>query len=166
MAIPSHISPAAPHQVPPTKIQVIVIATTTMSAALNQKRQNQARRRPTMSSSRSSALSTPNRLGHGINFRKTRSANPRNTITIPRETNRAFQKLQPFCCVNQTTSAGAVITATTVATLVSRRHERASSCEASPVGSVAIGEPPSSFIEVYAADPKAVVQRSLSGLPL
>ena len=68
----------------------------------SQKRQNQARRRPTMSSSRSSALSTPKRLGHGISLRKTRSAKPRKTITIPSEASRAFQQLQPFCCVNQT----------------------------------------------------------------
>ena len=51
--MPSHIVPAAPHHVPPTKSQMIVIAIETRSAILNQKRQNQARRRPTTSSSRS-----------------------------------------------------------------------------------------------------------------
>ena len=47
---------------------------------LNQNRQNQARRRPTTSSSRRVWLSSPNRLGHGISRRKRRSAKPRKTI--------------------------------------------------------------------------------------
>ena len=137
--MPSHIVPAASHQVPPTKIHVIVTAITTSSATLNQKRQNQARRRPTTSASRSSALSTPNRLGHGISLRKTRSAKPRKTITTPSAASSETHQLQPFCWLNQTNSAGAVITATTVATRVRRRHERASSSEASPVGSADSG---------------------------
>ncbi len=85
------------------------------------------------------ALSTPKRLGHGISFRKMRSAKPRKTMTIARAASSDVHQLQPFCCENQTNSAGAVITATTVATRVSRRHERASSSEASPEGRLVNG---------------------------
>ena len=130
--IPASIVPIAPHQVPPTKIHVIVVAITIRIAILNQKRQNQARRRPTMSSSRASTLSTPKRLGHGIRRRNSRSVKPRNTITTVSDASSATHQLQSFCWVNQTNRAGAVMIATIVATRVSRRHERASSCDASP----------------------------------
>ena len=158
----SHIVPAAPHQVPPTKSQVIVTAIENRSAILNQKRQNQARRLPTTSASRSAALSTPKRLGQGIRRRKTRSAKPRKTITTASAARSETHQLQPFCCVNQTKSAGAVITATTVATRVRRRHERASSAEASPVGSVVSGTVVV-IVEVYAAGAALHVQQGLSG---
>ncbi len=105
----------------------------------NQKRQNQARRRPTMSSSRSCTLSVPNRLGHGISRWKSRSAKPRKTTTTPTVASSDTHQFQPFCCVNQTKSAGLVSTATIVAARVSVRQPRASSCEVSPWGSAVRG---------------------------
>ncbi len=99
---------------------------------MNQNRQNQARLRPITSSSRRSSLSTPNRLGQGISLRKRSSANPRKTTTIPRLASNACHQGQSFCWLNQTKSAGAVMTATTVATRVSLRQLRASSWDASP----------------------------------
>jgi hypothetical protein len=134
LAMLSHMVPAAPHQVPPTKSHVMVIAITTRSATLNQKRQNHARRLPTTSASRNWALSTPKRLGHGISFRKISSAKPRKTITTARAAMSDTHQLHPFCAVNQTNSAGAVIAATIVATRVSLRQERASSWDVSPWG--------------------------------
>ncbi len=54
----------------------------TKTASLNQKRQNQTRRRLTRSSSRAFASSTPNRLGQGIARRKRRSTIPRKAPTV------------------------------------------------------------------------------------
>src|SRR5207342_1629371 len=98
---------------------------------------------------------------HGISLRKTRSAKPRKTITIASETIRAFQKLQPLCCVNQTISAGAVITATSVATRVRRRQDRASSRDASPEGNDVSGAAVV-IDEVYAGLEPLDVQRPLT----
>ena len=55
-----------------------------------------------MSSSRSSRLSMPKRLGVGISLRKSRSAKPRKTTTIATVASSAFHQTQSFRCVNQT----------------------------------------------------------------
>ena len=99
--IPSRIKPIVPNQVPPRNSQMIVIRTTKKTASLNQKRQNHARRRPTMSSSRRSRLSMPNRLGAGIIRRKSRSAKPRKTTTIATVASRACHHERSLRCVNQ-----------------------------------------------------------------
>ena len=134
--IPSKMNPTVPSHVPPRKIQTIVTTVMKRIATLNQNRQNQARRRPTTSSSRRVWLSSPKRLGHGISRRKRRSAKPRKTITIASVASRATHQSQLFCCVNQTNNAGAVRTATTVAARVSFRQLFASSSEASPCARV------------------------------
>ena len=61
--------------------QPTVNATSTITARRIHLRQNQARRRASTSSSRNSAASVPNRLGHGIIRRKRTSTKPRNAIT-------------------------------------------------------------------------------------
>jgi hypothetical protein len=100
--MPSRMKPIVPHQVPPRNSQTMVIRTKKKTKTLNQKRQNQARRRPTTSSSRSSRLSIPNRLGFGISLRKSRSAIPRKTTTIATVAISAFHQTQSFRCVSQT----------------------------------------------------------------
>ena len=72
------------------------------TAILNQNFQNQERRRPTTSSSRSSRLSMPKRLGVGIMRRKSRSAKPRKTMITPSVASSAFHHTQSFVWVNQT----------------------------------------------------------------
>ena len=99
---PSRMKPIVPHHVPPRNSQTIVMVTKKKAKILNQKRQNHARRRPTMSSSRSSLLSMPKRLGVGIIRRKSRSANPRKTTTIATVARSAFHHVQSFACVSQT----------------------------------------------------------------
>ena len=99
--IPSRMNPIVLNQEPPRNSHTVVITTKKISAILNQNRQNQARRRPTMSSSRSARLSMPNRLGVGIIRRKSRSANPRKTTTIATVAISAFHQTQSFCCVSQ-----------------------------------------------------------------
>ncbi len=133
----SHIVPAAPHQVPPTKSQVIVIAITSEERDLEPEAPEPGAA-PADDVGLAQLRRSRRRRGSatGSAVRKTRSAKPRKTITIASAARSETHQLQPFCCVNQTKSAGAVITATTVATRVRRRHERASSSEASPVGSV------------------------------
>ena len=68
----------------------------TKMPTFTQKRQNQARRRATTSSSRSSWLSEPKRLGHGIAFRKKRSVTPRPTITSTSAATLDQSQLQPL----------------------------------------------------------------------
>ena len=102
LPIPSRMKPIVPHHVPPLKSQTTVMITTKKTAILNQNRQNHARRRPTMSSSRSAWLSTPKRLGAGISRRKRRSAKPRKTTTIASVARSAFHQTMSFCWVNQT----------------------------------------------------------------
>ena len=63
---------------------------------LSQKRQNHARLRARTSSSRSSWLSSPNRLAQGINRLKPRSTKPRKTMTMPSVTAIAFHTGQLF----------------------------------------------------------------------
>ena len=94
-----------------------------------------------------------------------RSAKPRKTITIPSAARSETHQLQPFCWLNQTKSAGAVITATTVATRVRRRHERASSSEASPAGRVVSGTVVV-IVKVYGRRSGAHVHRPLSSRSL
>jgi hypothetical protein len=74
--IPSRMKPTVPSHVPPRNSQTIVTTVMKRITTLNQNRQNQARRRPTTSSSRRVWLSSPNRLGHGISRRKRRSRSP------------------------------------------------------------------------------------------
>src|SRR5688572_20276352 len=100
-------------------------------AAFTQKRQNQTRRRATTSSSRSWGLSRPKRLGRGIALWKARSATPRKQTTKRNAASTDQYQAQPCVWLNQTTSAGAVRTATTVAARVSFRHWPASSEESS-----------------------------------
>ena len=156
-----NIVPAAPHQVPPTKIHATVIAIAKRRPILNQNRQNHARLLPTTSASRRSELSTPNRLGQGMTLRNMRSANPRKTITIASDARTDCHQFHPTCCENQTKRAGSVMTATTVATRVRRRQESARSRDDSPVGSVVSGRVVV-IAKVYAGCPAADVQRSLS----
>jgi cyclophilin family peptidyl-prolyl cis-trans isomerase len=134
--IPSKMNPTLSSHEPPRKIQTIVTTVMKRTATLNQNRQNQARRRPTTSSSRRVWLSSPNRLGHGISRRKRRSAKPRKTMTTASVASRACHQFQLFWYVNQTNNAGAVRTATTVAARVSFRQLFASSSEASPCARV------------------------------
>ena len=68
---------------PSTNVTKRKTITPTISAVLNQKRQNQTRRRAITSSSRSCLLSSPNRLGRGISRWKTRSTTPRKQMTSP-----------------------------------------------------------------------------------
>ena len=90
--------------------------------ALTQKRQNQTRRRATTSSSRSCWLSRPNRLGRGISRWNTRSTSPRKTTTSPSAATVDQNHDQPWVWFSQTTTAGAVSSATSVAARVRRRH--------------------------------------------
>jgi hypothetical protein len=96
------MKPIEPHHVPPRNSQTIVMIAKNQIATLNQNFQNHARRRPTMSSSRSARLSMPNRLGVGIIRRKRRSEKPRKTTITPTVARSAFHQTQSLRCVNQT----------------------------------------------------------------
>ena len=98
---PVKIEPAAPHQVPPWKSQIVVTTMTKKTVILNQNRQNQARRWLITSSSRSCWLSRPNRLGHGIMRWKIRSTKPRNTTRMPNVASAVTHQFQPFCCLRK-----------------------------------------------------------------
>jgi hypothetical protein len=97
----------------------------------NQKRQNHARRRLTTSSSLSRVSSVPNRLGHGMNRRRTRSISPRKAATVVIVARIDQPMLQPSCLWNQTNAAGLVRTATKVAARASVRHCCASRVDSS-----------------------------------
>jgi len=99
--------------------------TTSHSSSLNHRRQNHTRLRATTSSSRS-ASSAPKRLGHGMKRRSTTSTRPRNAITSRNVPSSDQPTLHPCTWCSQTKAAGAVRTATTVATRVRRRHSAAS----------------------------------------
>ena len=131
---------------------------------MNQKRQNQARRRADdVGLAQLGALDAeearPGDQPPEERDRRSRGRRSRSRATTSSDS----QKLQPFCCVNQTTSAGAVITATTVATRVRRRHERASSC-----GGLARGERRASgavvvIVRVYAGGPEGGCSTAVKG---
>ena len=108
---------------------MIVLTTTITIASRSFLRQYQARRRPITSSSRSCWLSEPNRLGHGIIRRKSRSEKPRKTMTTPNVARSAQYQAQPLYSLNQMKSAGLVRMATMVAARVSVRHWSASSVD-------------------------------------
>ena len=93
-AIPWPSEPNDPVHEPPWNSQMAVTSNRNETATRSQKCQNQARRRPSTSSSRCRSLSRPKRLGQGMNRRKTRSTRPRNAITISRVTPIAFHSGQ------------------------------------------------------------------------
>ena len=101
--------------------------TATTIATFTQNRQNQTRLRATTSSSRSCWLSSPKRLGRGISRWKTMSTTPRKQTTSPSAATIDQNHDQPSVWFSQTTTAGAVMSATAVAARVSRRHWLASS---------------------------------------
>ena len=103
----------------------------TTIANLIQKRQNQTRRLATTSSSRSCGLSSPNRLGRGISLWKMTSTTPRKQTTRRSAARIDQSHDQPCVWFSQTTTAGAVMSATIVAARVSRRHWPASSLDSS-----------------------------------
>ncbi len=100
-------------------------ATVMMLARKIAKRKNERhvheRRRLTMSSSRRRASSVPNRLGHGIIRRMTRSTTPRNAITKPNVRSSDLRALYPTWWWNQKYVPGLVSSATIVAIRLSLR---------------------------------------------
>jgi hypothetical protein len=100
--IRSKIQPTVPRYEPPRASQAIVKNEKSQIETLNQKRQNQTRRRLTTSSSRSCWLSEPNRLGHGIARRNSRSTSPRKAITRKKVPTSDQRTLQPLTSWNQT----------------------------------------------------------------
>jgi hypothetical protein len=128
-----------PTHVPPWKSQMTVMIRTAQTASRSQKRQNQARRRLTTSSSRRFTLSEPKRLGHGIVRLKSRSTLPRKAMTHRNVATSDHRSDQPWSRWNHTKSAGLVSTATNVAARLSRRHWSARSFEDSLVASAVRG---------------------------
>ena len=97
-----------PSHEPPRKSQMIVMKIAENVKNRNQKRQNHARRRLTTSSSRSSRLSVPKRLGHGMLRLKIRSTRPRKPITRKNVAISDSRMLQPCTWWNQKKTAGLV----------------------------------------------------------
>ena len=134
LPIPSRMKPIVPNHVPPRNSQTIEMIAMKKTATLNQYRQNQARRRADdVLLAKLPALDAEEarRRDHAA---EEQSAKPRKTMTTPSVASSAFHQSQSFCWVNQTNSAGAVTTATTVAARVRRRQLFASSWEASACG--------------------------------
>ena len=99
--IPSRMKPIVPHHVPPRNSQTRVITTKKKTKILNQNRQNQARRRPTMSSSRSSR-SDAEEARIRDQLAEQQVGHPRKTTTIATVAISAFHQTQSFRCVSQT----------------------------------------------------------------
>ena len=130
---------------------MIVFTITSHFRTFAKKRHVQARRRLTMSSSRSLASSVPKRLGHGMIRRTMMSTMPRKATTAKKVRSSDFPTPQLLWWWNQKKTAGLVASAMSVATRVSRRHSFESAACVAMIGDWVtrfVGVPPAGGVAV------------------